>query len=155
MPELPPNVHAERRTDAGTRKLFEEIKRLQDHQDKQRELLKEELTAKLEGHVSYKVLIGSIITVAVAIVAGVLTLTSSTRSQVEDTKRSNEAKIEKVDLSLQQFKAETGAEVKGIYRFLLEKQSASVVKTLVEQEKRDNAPPPAPINPMKPSRGQR
>lgn len=152
MAELPPNVYQERRTDAGTRKLFEKLAAHEKASEQRLESFQEEIIARLEGHVSYKVLIGSIITVAAAIIAGILALTSATRNQVEDSRRATDVKIEKLDNSLQAFKSEAGAEVKGIYRFLLEKQKPDVVRQQVEEQKRETAPPPTPVNPLVPTR---
>jgi hypothetical protein len=150
MAELPPNVHSERRLDenAGSRKVIEFVRSHEAKSEQRLESFREEILGKLEGHVSYKVLTASILTVAAGIIAGVLTLTSTNRSQVEESRKATDSKIEKLETNLQAFKSETGAEVKGIYRFLLEKQKPEIVKRDVEEQKRETAPPPEPINPL-------
>lgn len=155
MNGLPPNIERERRTDAGTRALFKELAKHEEASLHRMEGFQEEVLARLEGHVTYKMLVGSVVTVATAIVVGVLTLNATTKSQVDTAKAAMESRIDKVDTTVQQFKADTGAEVKGIYRFLLEKQKPEVVRRDVENDKRENAPPPEPINPLAPSRNRR
>lgn len=157
---LPPNVTQERREDGGSRHIHDLVNQvfanLKKHFDEQMELLKEAVDAKLENHVSYRALFLAMLGTVVAVIVGVLGLYVSTRSQVDVAKAATDAKIEKVDTALQAFKAETGAEVKGIYRFLLEGQNKNIIRQQVEQQKRDEAPPPEPLNPLvSPKKGRR
>lgn len=134
---------AEQRRDKHTRMLW-------NHIDERFDLFEEEIKSKFENYVSYKALFGFLTGVAVSIIVGVLALFATTRSQVDVAKAEMSQKIGSVDTSLQQFKSETGSEVKGVYRFLLEKQRPDIVRQQVEEQKRETAPPLEPVNPLAP-----
>lgn len=155
MSDLPPNIVTERRHDHGTRKLFDKLASHEKASEQRFELFQDEIIQRLEGHVSYKVLAGTVVTVAMAIIAGIITLMSVTRGQVEDYRRGTDVRFEKIDTAFQSFKAETGTKVEGIYRFLLEKQRPDIVRQQVEEQRRELTPPAAPINPLAPTKPPR
>lgn len=154
MPELPPNVKVERREDHGARKTIESLtfglNDLRKHLDEQVKFLVLEIKHLAESKISAFALIASVLTVSLALIGGSVALVNSNRAMVDEKLKTTESKIALLDQALQQFKGETGAEVKGIYRFLLEKQRPDIIRRDVEEQKRETAPPPTPINPLAP-----
>jgi hypothetical protein len=144
------------RTDDGSRKIYARIEKVEERVETQLKAIDADVEEirKEVGNI-WKWIAGAVVTLSVFTLGTQAKCSSESRDRIDESRAATEAKIEKVETALQRFQSETGAEVKGLYRFLLEKQRPDIVRQQVEEQKRETAPPPEPVNPLATPRARR
>lgn len=151
MFDLPANVEEERRTDPGSRKIFDAIKGLRGHL-KAQDVDLEELKSKLPQFVTYQWLIGIAGAFALAVIGIAWKLQDSALARVEENRIQREAAILQIRQEQAASNLRIESKVDGIYKFLIEGRPKAEVKAEVKAEEKAAEPALVPLVPVPPVR---